>query len=262
MAERGRPRPRRSLRNRRTGHRAGTGRQHSEPRLTPRRWRRSIGGAGIESWSAQCLAPPDEDATTSAGVRLLTLDRPGCGRSDARPGRSLLSWVDDYVELARQLDSAHVRSSAGRAAAPMRSPAPSAPRSSCRRRDWPRVLGRGMRCRARSRRSPPKRATSARACSPIRTRLSLPFGGGVPGTATTGSAHVRSGRHPRRRSGRHPHVAAGGPRGDEDLDGRGRVPGGRHPRFDARHVTYAHEGQLFPVHHWAEMLETVLQPSR
>jgi pimeloyl-ACP methyl ester carboxylesterase len=47
---------------------------------------------------------PDERATAAAGVRLITLDRPGFGRSDARPGRSLLSWVDDYVEVARQLE--------------------------------------------------------------------------------------------------------------------------------------------------------------
>jgi pimeloyl-ACP methyl ester carboxylesterase len=39
-----------------------------------------------------------------AGVRLITLDRPGFGRSDARPGRSLRSWVDDYVQVAQQLE--------------------------------------------------------------------------------------------------------------------------------------------------------------
>ena len=58
----------------------------------------------LHGWQGSRLFCPDEDATASAGVRLLTLDRPGFGRSDARPGRSLLSWVDDYVELARQLD--------------------------------------------------------------------------------------------------------------------------------------------------------------
>jgi pimeloyl-ACP methyl ester carboxylesterase len=46
---------------------------------------------------------PDEEATEAAGVRLLTMDRPGYGRSDPRPGRSLLDWADDYVELADQL---------------------------------------------------------------------------------------------------------------------------------------------------------------
>jgi pimeloyl-ACP methyl ester carboxylesterase len=46
---------------------------------------------------------PDEDATEAAGVRLITVDRPGYGRSDPRPGRTLLDWVDDYVELAESL---------------------------------------------------------------------------------------------------------------------------------------------------------------
>jgi pimeloyl-ACP methyl ester carboxylesterase len=47
---------------------------------------------------------PDEEETDAAGVRLLTIDRPGYGRSDPRPGRSLLDWADDFVELADQLE--------------------------------------------------------------------------------------------------------------------------------------------------------------
>ena len=47
---------------------------------------------------------PDEEATAAAGVRLLTIDRPGYGRSDPRPARTLLDWADDYIELADQLD--------------------------------------------------------------------------------------------------------------------------------------------------------------
>lgn len=47
---------------------------------------------------------PDEEATEAAGVRLLTIDRPGYGRSDPRPARTLLDWTDDYIELADQLD--------------------------------------------------------------------------------------------------------------------------------------------------------------
>jgi pimeloyl-ACP methyl ester carboxylesterase len=43
---------------------------------------------------------PDEDGTRAAGVRLITMDRPGYGRSDPRPGRTLLDWVDDYAEFA------------------------------------------------------------------------------------------------------------------------------------------------------------------
>jgi pimeloyl-ACP methyl ester carboxylesterase len=50
------------------------------------------------------LVCPDEDATEAAGVRLLTMDRPAYGLSDPRPGRTLLSWVDDFVDLADHLD--------------------------------------------------------------------------------------------------------------------------------------------------------------
>ena len=45
------------------------------------------------------LLCPDEDATASAGVRLVTIDRPGYGRSDPHPNHSLLTWADDYAEL-------------------------------------------------------------------------------------------------------------------------------------------------------------------
>jgi len=47
---------------------------------------------------------PDEAATKGAGVRLLTIDRPGYGRSDPRPGRTLVEWADDFVEFADLLD--------------------------------------------------------------------------------------------------------------------------------------------------------------
>ena len=43
------------------------------------------------------LLCPDADATESLGVRLITLDRPGYGRSDPDPDFSLLSWADDYA---------------------------------------------------------------------------------------------------------------------------------------------------------------------
>jgi pimeloyl-ACP methyl ester carboxylesterase len=46
---------------------------------------------------------PDADVTAAAGVRLLTIDRPGYGGSDPDPGRTLLGWVDDFIELADQL---------------------------------------------------------------------------------------------------------------------------------------------------------------
>jgi pimeloyl-ACP methyl ester carboxylesterase len=47
---------------------------------------------------------PDEEATVAAGIRLLTMDRPGYGRSDPHPGAGLLDWASDYVELAEHLD--------------------------------------------------------------------------------------------------------------------------------------------------------------
>jgi pimeloyl-ACP methyl ester carboxylesterase len=56
------------------------------------------GGAGSR------LLCPDGDATEAAGVRLITIDRPGYGMSELRPGRTLLDWVDDFVELADRLD--------------------------------------------------------------------------------------------------------------------------------------------------------------
>jgi pimeloyl-ACP methyl ester carboxylesterase len=49
------------------------------------------------------LCCPDVDATEAAAVRLITPDRPGYGRSDPRPDRTRLNWVDDYVELADHL---------------------------------------------------------------------------------------------------------------------------------------------------------------
>jgi pimeloyl-ACP methyl ester carboxylesterase len=49
------------------------------------------------------LLCPDEDATAAAGVRLLTVDRPGYGGSDPRPDPSLLGWADDVKVLADRL---------------------------------------------------------------------------------------------------------------------------------------------------------------
>jgi pimeloyl-ACP methyl ester carboxylesterase len=46
---------------------------------------------------------PDEDATAAAGVRLITIDRSGYGRSDPRTGPRVLDWVADFVELTGQL---------------------------------------------------------------------------------------------------------------------------------------------------------------
>lgn len=50
------------------------------------------------------LMCPDIDTTEAAGVRLVTIDRPGYGGSDPRPDGTLLNWADDYVELTDHLD--------------------------------------------------------------------------------------------------------------------------------------------------------------
>ncbi len=50
------------------------------------------------------LMCPDLDATEAGGVRLITIDRPGYGRSDPKIDRTLSEWVDDFVELADHLD--------------------------------------------------------------------------------------------------------------------------------------------------------------
>ena len=49
------------------------------------------------------LLCPDEDATAVAGVRLLTVDRPGYGGSGPRPDPTLLGWADDVQALADRL---------------------------------------------------------------------------------------------------------------------------------------------------------------
>jgi pimeloyl-ACP methyl ester carboxylesterase len=46
------------------------------------------------------LLCPDAEETARAEVRLITIDRPGYGRSSPRLGRTLLGWVSDYVEWA------------------------------------------------------------------------------------------------------------------------------------------------------------------
>ena len=46
---------------------------------------------------------PDSKASAEAGVRLITVDRPGYGRSDPKPGRQILDWPADVEELAAAL---------------------------------------------------------------------------------------------------------------------------------------------------------------
>ncbi len=46
---------------------------------------------------------PDDGVAAAAGVRLLAVDRPGCGRSDPHPGRTLGSVADDLLAVAEAL---------------------------------------------------------------------------------------------------------------------------------------------------------------
>jgi pimeloyl-ACP methyl ester carboxylesterase len=47
--------------------------------------------------------PTREESLLRAGVRLLTVDRPGIGLSDPKPGRRLLDWPEDVGQLADAL---------------------------------------------------------------------------------------------------------------------------------------------------------------
>ena len=46
---------------------------------------------------------PDNKLTIEAGVRLITVDRPGYGESSPHPGRTFLDWVPDIEQLTNQL---------------------------------------------------------------------------------------------------------------------------------------------------------------
>ncbi|HEY6428062.1 MAG TPA: alpha/beta hydrolase [Acidimicrobiales bacterium] len=61
----------------------------------------------------------------AAGVRVISPDRPGIGRSDAKPGRTLLDWPPDVAALADALGSSVSAWWGGRRAARMRRRAPS-----------------------------------------------------------------------------------------------------------------------------------------
>ncbi|QYG91613.1 alpha/beta hydrolase [Iamia sp. SCSIO 61187] len=49
------------------------------------------------------LSRGDDPATAAAGVRLLAVDRPGCGRSTSHPGRTLGSVADDLAATLARL---------------------------------------------------------------------------------------------------------------------------------------------------------------
>jgi len=52
---------------------------------------------------ASRLFVPDPALTAAVAVRLITVDRPGYGRSDPKPGRDVLDWPPDVEELADTL---------------------------------------------------------------------------------------------------------------------------------------------------------------
>ena len=43
---------------------------------------------------------PNDAIAYSLGVRVIAIDRPGCGLSDFKLGRTILDWPDDVIELA------------------------------------------------------------------------------------------------------------------------------------------------------------------
>jgi pimeloyl-ACP methyl ester carboxylesterase len=53
--------------------------------------------------TSRVVCPPDDALARSLGARLIAVDRPGIGLSDALPGRRLLDWPTDVAELANQL---------------------------------------------------------------------------------------------------------------------------------------------------------------
>ena len=50
------------------------------------------------------LNRPNDEITRALGVRLIVIDRPGCGMSDFLPGRTLLDWPRDLAAVADALD--------------------------------------------------------------------------------------------------------------------------------------------------------------
>lgn len=59
----------------------------------------------LHGWPGSCLDAAFFHASAAKhNLRLISPDRPGCGKSDAKPGRTLLEYPDDLVELAAHLD--------------------------------------------------------------------------------------------------------------------------------------------------------------
>lgn len=52
----------------------------------------------------ECAGPEHAEAFSRAGLRLVSVDRPGFGRSDPKRGRRAADWPADVVELADRLE--------------------------------------------------------------------------------------------------------------------------------------------------------------
>src|SRR5215211_6909814 len=53
--------------------------------------------------TSRVICPRDDELARNLGARLIAVDRPGIGWSDALPGRRLLDWPTDVAQLANQL---------------------------------------------------------------------------------------------------------------------------------------------------------------
>ena len=53
---------------------------------------------------ASRLFAPDPVVTAKRGLRLITVDRPGYGRSSPKLGRTFVDWVEDLIQLLDQLE--------------------------------------------------------------------------------------------------------------------------------------------------------------
>jgi pimeloyl-ACP methyl ester carboxylesterase len=53
--------------------------------------------------ASRLFYPMDNSVASSLNARIITVDRPGIGLSDFKPGRTLLDWPDDLQELADAL---------------------------------------------------------------------------------------------------------------------------------------------------------------
>lgn len=76
--------------------------EHGQPDGKPVFW--FVGTGGSRRWR-----PPVEDAAASLGVRLFVVERPGFGVSDFLPGRQVLDWPADFVQV---LDGLHIERAA------------------------------------------------------------------------------------------------------------------------------------------------------